>query len=44
MILKTAQIALLLGLTTRRVNQLAEEGITVRAGHGSFDGPASIQN
>lgn len=44
MILKTAQIALLLGLTTRRVNQLAEEGVTVRSGHGAFDGPASIQN
>src|SRR5688500_1806228 len=42
--LKTAQLALLLGLTTRRVNQLADEGVTVRAGHGEFDGPASIQN
>lgn len=44
MILKTAQLALLLGLTTRRVNQLAEEGVIVRAGHGEFDGPASIKN
>lgn len=44
MILKTAQLALLLGLTTRRVNQLAEDGITVRTKHGEFDGPASIQN
>jgi phage terminase Nu1 subunit (DNA packaging protein) len=41
--LKTAELALLLGLTTRRVNQLADEGITVRAGHGEFDGPASVQ-
>lgn len=41
--LKTAQLALLLGLTTRRVNQLAEEGVLVRRGHGTFDGPASIQ-
>jgi phage terminase Nu1 subunit (DNA packaging protein) len=41
--LKTAQLAALLGLTTRRVNQLAEEGITVRADHGEFDGPASVQ-
>jgi phage terminase Nu1 subunit (DNA packaging protein) len=41
--LKTAQLALLLGLTTRRVNQLAEEGITVRSAHGEFDGPASVQ-
>jgi phage terminase Nu1 subunit (DNA packaging protein) len=44
MILKTTQLALLLGLTARRVNQLAEEGITIRAGHGEFDAPASVQN
>lgn len=44
MILKTAQLALLLGLTTRRVNQLAEEGIMTRTAHGEFDGPASIKN
>ncbi|WP_439616659.1 hypothetical protein [Shinella sp.] len=43
MILKTAQLALLLGLTTRRVNQLAEEGLMVRTAHGEFDGPASVQ-
>ena len=42
--LKTAELALLLGLTPRRVNQLAEEGITVRVRHGEFDGPASIKN
>lgn len=42
--LKTAQLALLLGLTTRRVNQLAEEGIMVRVAHGVFDGSASVQN
>lgn len=42
--LKTAQVALLLGLTTRRINQLAEEGIMTRLGHGEFDGAASIQN
>lgn len=42
--LTTAQLALLLGLTTRRINQLAEDGIVVRLAHGSFDGPASIQN
>lgn len=41
--LKTAELALLLGLTTRRVNQLAEEGLLVRSGHGEFDGPGSIQ-
>src|SRR5687768_15312684 len=44
MSLKTAQLALLLGLTTRRVSQLAEEGITVGTSHGEFDGPASVQN
>lgn len=41
--LKTAELALLLGLTTRRVNQLAEEGLVVRLGHGEFDGPQSVQ-
>ena len=41
--LKTAELAMLLGLTTRRVNQLAEDGVMVRLGHGEFDGPASIQ-
>lgn len=41
--LKTAELAMLLGLTTRRVNQLAEDGVMVRIGHGEFDGPASIQ-
>lgn len=41
--LKTAQLAALLGLTTRRVNQLAEEGIAVREKHGEFNGPASVQ-
>lgn len=41
--LTTAQIGALLGLTTRRVNQLAEEGIAVRKKHGVFDGPASIK-
>jgi phage terminase Nu1 subunit (DNA packaging protein) len=42
--LKTAELALLLGLTQRRVNQLAEEGVVVRVSHGVVDGPASIQN
>ena len=41
--LKTAELAMLLGLTTRRVNQLAEDGVMVRIGHGEFDGPESIQ-
>ena len=41
--LTTAQLAILLGLTTRRINQLAEEGLVTRLGHGEFDGPASVQ-
>lgn len=41
--LTTAELGLLLGLTTRRINQLAEEGLVVRLGHGEFDGPASVQ-
>lgn len=41
--LTTAQLAILLGLTTRRINQLAEEGVMVRTAHGEFDAPASIQ-
>lgn len=43
MTLKTAELALLLGLTPRRVNQLAEEKVLIRLGHGEFDGPASVQ-
>ena len=41
--MKTAAVAALLGITSRRLNQLAEEGIAVRAGHGSFDAPATVQ-
>ncbi|MDQ0315514.1 hypothetical protein [Amorphus orientalis] len=41
--MKTKELAALLGLTTRRINQLAEEGIAVRAAPGTFDGPATVQ-
>ena len=41
--LKAAAVAALLGITSRRLNQLAEEGIAVRADRGSFDAPATIQ-
>ncbi|WP_245441221.1 hypothetical protein [Neorhizobium sp. T7_12] len=41
--LTTAELGLLLGLTTRRINQLAEEGLVVRLGHGEFNGPQSVQ-
>lgn len=43
-ILATAQLADLLGLSSRRVNQLAREGIVVRSAPGKFDAPASVQN
>lgn len=41
--LKTAAIAGLLGLSTRRLNQLAEEGIAVRIAPGTFDATATVQ-
>lgn len=44
MIISTAQLADLLGITTRRVNQLAKEGIAVRSSPGKFDASASVQN
>ena len=36
-------MASLLGVTTRRINQLAAEGLLIRQGDAGFDGPASIQ-
>jgi len=41
--LKTSAIAGLLGLSTRRLNQLAEEGIAVRIAPGTFDATATVQ-
>ncbi|WP_274626563.1 hypothetical protein [Arvimicrobium flavum] len=42
--MSTAQLAGLLGVTERRVNQLATEGITVRSSPGKYDAAASVQN
>ena len=44
MILRTAELATLLGVTPRRVNQLAKEGVAVKVAPGQFDGPKSIAN
>lgn len=41
--MKTAALAGLLGITTRRLNQLVEEGIAVRPLPGTFDAAATIQ-
>jgi len=42
--LKQAALAGLLGLSSRRISQLAEEAIAVRTGPGTFDAAATIQN
>lgn len=42
--LKQAALAGLLGLSSRRISQLAEEGIAVRTGAGTFDAAVTIQN
>ncbi|MEX6507449.1 terminase small subunit [Jiella sp. M17.18] len=42
--LKTAELAKLLGLSVRRVNQLAKDGIAIKTAPGRFDGPKSIAN
>lgn len=44
MILTTSQLADLLGLTERRVNQLASESVLNRVSPGKFDGATSIQS
>lgn len=44
MILPTSGLADLLGLSDRRINQLAKEGVTVRVSPGKFDVAASIKN
>ena len=41
--MKTAPLAGLLGVSTRRLNQLAEEGVAVRIAPGTFDAAATIQ-
>lgn len=42
-IVSTQKISEILGLSDRRIRQLANEGMLVRIGHGKFDLPASIQ-
>jgi len=42
--LKTAAVAALLGLSSRRINQLVEEGIGVRVDKATIDAAATIQN
>lgn len=44
MIVGSAEMADLLGFTTRRVSQLAKEGIVVRVAPGKFDATATIKN
>lgn len=40
----TAEISEIFGISTRRVQQLAKDGVFVRVGHGQFDLPASINS
>ncbi|MGE8103551.1 hypothetical protein ACQKP1_07640 [Allorhizobium sp. NPDC080224] len=42
--MKQAALAGLLGLSSRRISQLSEEGIAVRVGPGTFDAAVTIQN
>jgi phage terminase Nu1 subunit (DNA packaging protein) len=42
-IVTTEQISEILGVTTRRIQQLAKENALVRVAHGKYDLPASIQ-
>lgn len=42
--LSTQHVAELLGLSVRRINQLAQDGIAVRTAPGKFDANATVQN
>jgi phage terminase Nu1 subunit (DNA packaging protein) len=42
--LATNQLAELLGLSARRIQQLAEEGVIIKAGRGRYKAAESIQN
>ncbi|MGN7760470.1 hypothetical protein [Paenibacillus sp. 22594] len=44
MVVTAIQMADLLGLTPRRIQQLAEEGIIVRSGRGKYMAAGSVQN
>ncbi|MEC1744132.1 hypothetical protein [Schinkia azotoformans] len=43
MIVTTKEISEILGLSDRRIRQLADENALVKVGHGKFDLPQSIQ-
>ena len=43
-IVTTAEISEIFGISTRRVQQLAKDGVFVRVGHGQFDLPASVNS
>lgn len=43
-VVTTAQISEILDVSTRRIQQLAKEGVLVRISHGSFDLKASIKS
>lgn len=43
-IVTTKEICAIFGLKARRIQQLAEENVIVRAAHGKYDLPASIKN
>lgn len=43
-IVSTAEISEIFGISTRRVQQLAKDGVFVRVGHGQFDLPASVNS
>ncbi|MCY0149849.1 terminase small subunit [Hoeflea sp. G2-23] len=42
--MKAAQLALMLGISVRRLNQMAHEGKAVRVAPGTYDAAATIQN
>lgn len=43
-IVTTSEISEIFGISTRRVQQLAKDGVFVRVGHGQFDLPASVNS
>jgi phage terminase Nu1 subunit (DNA packaging protein) len=43
-VVTTAEICGILGLSARRIQQLAKEGALVRSSHDKFDLPASIKS
>ncbi|WP_412048642.1 hypothetical protein ACK6D9_11640 [Hoeflea sp. Naph1] len=41
--MKPAELALLLGVTERRLGQLHADGLVVKTGRGQYDAPATVQ-